>query len=48
MVVNVGQLVKHNSQKEATLGTYGKIQIAPPTNGVWTPQANISAEIIHI
>lgn len=48
MVINVGQLVKHNSKKQAVSGTYGKIQIAPPKNGCWSPQTNISAEVIYI
>ncbi|KAL4135781.1 hypothetical protein QTP88_007369 [Uroleucon formosanum] len=48
MVINVGQLVKHNSQKQTVAGTYGQIQIAPPKNGNWSTQTNISAEIVHI
>lgn len=48
MVINVGQLVKHNSQKQAVAGTYGQIQIAPPKNDSWSTHTNISAEIVHI
>uniref|UniRef100_A0A2S2QQJ4 DNA polymerase alpha subunit B n=1 Tax=Sipha flava TaxID=143950 RepID=A0A2S2QQJ4_9HEMI len=48
IVVNIGQLVKHNSQKQAMSGTYGKIQISPPKNGCWSPQTNISAIVVHI
>lgn len=48
MVINVGQLVKHNSQKQAVSGTYGKIQIASPKNNSWSTQTHISAEVIHI
>lgn len=48
MFINVGQLVKHNSQKQAVAGTYGKIQIAPPKDGVWSPQTHISAQVICI
>jgi len=48
MVINVGQLIKHNSQNQAITGTYGKIQIAPPKNNSWSPETNIFVEIIHI
>uniref|UniRef100_A0A2H8TV64 DNA polymerase alpha subunit B n=3 Tax=Melanaphis sacchari TaxID=742174 RepID=A0A2H8TV64_9HEMI len=48
MVINIGQLIKHNSQKQAVSGTYGLIQIAPPKDGSWSTQNNISAEIVHI
>lgn len=48
MVINVGHLIKHNTQKQTVTGTYGKIQIAPPKNDFWSPETNISAEIIYI
>jgi len=48
MVINIGQLVKHNSQKQVVPGTYGHIKIASPKDGIWSTQTNISAEIVHI
>ncbi|VVC41300.1 DNA polymerase alpha/epsilon, subunit B [Cinara cedri] len=48
MVINVGQLVKSNSQKKLISGTYCKIQITPPKDGHWSPKTNISAQVIHI
>jgi len=48
MVINVGQLLKHNSQKQTVSGTYGLIQIAASKDGNWSTQSNISAEIVHI
>ncbi|XP_026817937.1 DNA polymerase alpha subunit B [Rhopalosiphum maidis] len=48
MVINIGQLVKHNSQKQVLPGTYGHIKIASPRDGIWSTQTNISAEIVHI
>lgn len=48
MVINVGHLIKHNTKKKTVTGTYGKIQIAPPKNDCWSPETNISAEIIYI
>lgn len=46
IVINVGQLVKHNFQKQA--GTYGKLQISPPKNNFWSPETNISVKVLHI
>lgn len=48
MVINVGQLVKHNSQKKTVSGTYGKIQITPSEKDCWSSETNIFAEVVHI
>ncbi|XP_050425500.1 DNA polymerase alpha subunit B-like isoform X7 [Adelges cooleyi] len=48
LVVNVGQLVKHNSQKQHLSGTYGNVRIAPPDDGKWSVEKCISAQVLHI
>jgi len=48
MVINVGQLVKHNYQKQSVSGTYCKFQISPPKNNCWSPQTNISVKVVQI
>ncbi|XP_050529813.1 DNA polymerase alpha subunit B [Daktulosphaira vitifoliae] len=48
LVINTGQLVKHNSQKQDITGTYSKIQLCPPKDNQWSPETNVSVEIIHI
>lgn len=48
MVINVGQMVKHNSQKQAVSGTYGIIQISPPKGDSWSSETNIFAKVVHL
>jgi len=48
MILNVGQLMKHNFQKQEVSGTYGILQISSMKNNYWSPQTNISAKILYI